>query len=133
MAEDPGPGQVLDHPSLSRRDGFLTRAEPRRPPDLDLNKRHQRSPPHHQVDIMVAQGKAMGLQAPAAPLQPLRGEQFSLPAIAVAGVGPLIDGNAGGRHGGQDGGRRWPCGDPVNAKRCPGARENIGDRNYYSA
>lgn len=123
MTEDPGPRQMFDHSPFPPGNRFLAGTESRRSPHLHLDERHQRAPPHHQIDIMMAEGEAMGFQAPAPPLQPFSGKELSLPAVAVAGIGPLIDGNAIGRHGEHDGDRCSGSGDPVNAKRSQRVRQ----------
>ena len=95
---------------------------------VGIDERHQWPPPHDEVDVVMPKGEAMGFQAPATVLQPFGRDDLALPTITVARVGPLLDRNAGGRHGGHDGRRCCRHGDPVNATRPPRARDAQASR-----
>ncbi len=67
VSKDPSPGEMFDHPPFPPGNRFFACPESRRPSHLHFDERHYRAATHHQVNIVVTEGKAMGLQTPAAP------------------------------------------------------------------
>jgi hypothetical protein len=97
-SQDPRPRHALHRPALLRADGLLPGATPIGASGLDLDEGDQVAAPHDQVEIVPAHPKAMGLHPPALTDEPVASGDLGLPAIAVAGIGPVGRWNVGGGH-----------------------------------
>ena len=100
MAQDPAPRQPFDHPPLLLPDRLFPGPAARRPPHLDLDECHHRASPGDEIEVVPAEAIAVGFNPPAALEEPARRDEFSLPTVAVADIGPFFGRNAHCGHAG---------------------------------
>lgn len=93
-------GEAAKHGTFSVSDCLLRMSEAKRGAGLDLDKGHQVPKPGHEIQVVMSEPEAMGLDTPTRLQQVCDGDSLPCVAPAMPGVGPLRDrdGRAGSCH-----------------------------------